>query len=98
MNPTETIREIIPSQGPVGSTEISSSPNTEVEAENINVLAQQKLGPNTQNPQTISAIKNGTVKQKTGFYGAPGQMPEIAEILFEKSKGEISTGYGTNNN
>ena len=82
MNPTETIREI--NQNPVESTEIPSSTSTNVEVENIDVITSQNSSPNTQNPQVISAIKNGAVEKKTTFYNNPN---ELSSILDEKSGG-----------
>lgn len=87
MNPTETIRETIPIQNPVGSAEIPSLGDTEVEVQDINILAQQNSSPNAQNPQTLSAIKNGTVEQNSAFYSNPN---EISSILDEKSGGNYS--------
>jgi hypothetical protein len=84
-------------QEPKQEALVENSAPRNIETRSIEEIASNQTTP-TFTAQDLESVEKNTIQDKAGFYGVPGQINEIAEILFEKSNGVIGNGYGSKKN
>jgi hypothetical protein len=102
-DPMDTVKTMEPQEfiSPVSLESIvAETPNSipEVETKPIQEIARDDTALQSTFTAQDLISENDFVKDSGGFYGIPGRISDIPEILFEKSNGVIGEGYGSKKN